>query len=306
MKKILVTGAAGMIGVHVLKYLLSEGKYEITAIDLKNKRTYERLRKFKRRINILYGDVCDRVLMEALVKDHDVIIHLASSIPPLADMKKGLAWEIDYNGTENIIRSISYYNPKCHLIYASTTSMYKTKGEATVKSKIELDEFDYFNEAKLKTEELIREKLKNYTIYRFSLVLGDLRHDPFMYHGRKNQLMSVITKEDAAYSLVKGINYLKDINHKTYNVTGAEDILYKDLLQKILKTYGISFKYVMSRLFLEKSYYSPTCKDKDLLNDLIDYRSDSLTAYFNRLRANSKKRKVARFLTKPFIKEDSK
>ncbi len=33
MKKVLVTGAAGVVGLNVLKYLLSEGKYEITALD---------------------------------------------------------------------------------------------------------------------------------------------------------------------------------------------------------------------------------------------------------------------------------
>ena len=38
MKKVLVTGAAGSVGNLVIKYLLSEGKYEITAIDLKNKK----------------------------------------------------------------------------------------------------------------------------------------------------------------------------------------------------------------------------------------------------------------------------
>ena len=37
MKKVLVTGAAGVIGQKVIKYLLSEGKYEITALDLRTK-----------------------------------------------------------------------------------------------------------------------------------------------------------------------------------------------------------------------------------------------------------------------------
>ena len=35
MKKILVTGAGGTIGLQVIRFLLSEGKYEITALDLK-------------------------------------------------------------------------------------------------------------------------------------------------------------------------------------------------------------------------------------------------------------------------------
>ncbi len=301
MKKVLVTGAGGAIGVHVIKYLLSEGNYEITALDLKNKRVMNNLKRYRKRINIVYGDVCDRILMEALVKGHDTIIHLASSMPPLADMKKGLANIIDYNGTENISRAISYYNPKCHLFYASTTSLYKTKENCDVKSKIVLEEYDYFNLAKYNAEQIIKEKVKNYTIYRLPLVLTNLKKENFMYHVKKNTLVDVITKEDAAYAFVRGIKYQKELNHQTFNVVGSEPILYKDLLSKILSNYGLSFKYVFCRLFLEKNYYSSVVKDRDVLENIIHYRNDSLKEYFNRLRSWARKRNIPRFLARPLI-----
>ena len=302
MKKVLVTGAAGCIGTQVIKYLLAEGKYEITALDLKNKTVFKRLRRFKKRINILYGDIGDRVLIEALVKSHDIIIHLASALPPLSDMKRGLAEIVEYDNTENIIRAISYYNPKCHLMYASTTSMYKEKENVTVKTKIELNDYDYFSLAKLRTEQLIKEKLKNYTIYRIPLVLGYMDDDIFMYHVKKNSIVDVVTKEDIAYAFVKGIQNLDKLNKKTFNVTSEETILFKDLLINILKIRGLSFKYVLSRLFLEKNYYSPVCKDRDELEEIIHYRNDSLIEYYNRLKRKNSKRKFAKFLAKPFIK----
>ena len=56
MKRVLVTGAAGVIGIKTIKYLLSEGKYEITALELRNKSNYKKLKKYRRRINIIYGD----------------------------------------------------------------------------------------------------------------------------------------------------------------------------------------------------------------------------------------------------------
>ena len=118
MKKVLVTGAAGTIGLQVIKFLLSEGKYEIAALDLKNNKTVQVLKKYRKRINVIYGDVVDRVLIEALVKDFDIIIHLAGVPMPLADLKKDLASEIDYKACENIVRAINYYNPKCHLFFA--------------------------------------------------------------------------------------------------------------------------------------------------------------------------------------------
>ena len=113
MKKVLVTGASGTIGSLVIKYLLSEGKYEITALDLRTKNSHKVLKKYRRRINIIYGDINDNVLMEALVKDHDYIIHLAGVMPPLADIKKGLSDKVEYNGTKNIIKAINFYNSKC-------------------------------------------------------------------------------------------------------------------------------------------------------------------------------------------------
>ncbi|WP_295163622.1 NAD-dependent epimerase/dehydratase family protein, partial [uncultured Brachyspira sp.] len=67
MKRVLVTGAAGVIGIQTIKYLLSEGKYEITALDLRNKSNYKKLKKYRRRINIIYGDINDKILIEALV-----------------------------------------------------------------------------------------------------------------------------------------------------------------------------------------------------------------------------------------------
>ena len=113
MKKILITGAAGSIGLNVIKYLLASGKYEITALDLKNKKTIRKLKKYRKRINIIYGDVNDSILMEALVRDHDVVIHLASVLPPLADYSSSIGEIVEYEGCENIIKAINYYNEKC-------------------------------------------------------------------------------------------------------------------------------------------------------------------------------------------------
>lgn len=303
MKRVLVTGAAGAVGIHVVKYLLSEGKYEITVLDLKNKTSIGRLKRFKRRVNIVYGDINDRVLVEALVKDHDYIINLASAMPPLSDMKKGLADAIDYNGCENIIRAITYFNPKCHLFFASTTSMYKDIENPTVKSRLNLNEFDYFANAKLEAEKLIKSKLKNYTIYRLPLVLSNPLKETFMFHGRKKDMIDIITKEDAAYAFVKGIDFASVLNKKTFNIAGEESVLYKDLLNKILSIYGFNFKMIMNRLFIEKNYYSPVCKDRDELNNIINYRNDSLKEYYTRLKSSAKNRKFQKFLAKPFIKK---
>lgn len=302
MKKVLVTGAAGTIGLQVIKYLLSEGKYEITALDLKNNKSRESLKKYKQRINIIFGDVCDQTLMEALVKDFDVIIHLAGVLPPLADLKKDLASQIDYEGVARVVRCINYYNPKCHLFYASTMLLYKNKRKFDVKSHIKLDDYDYYLQAKKKCEDLIKNKLKNYTIYRFPTVLS-LVNESLILNGYRQDKIYWIAKEDAAYSFVKGINYLNKLNGQTFNVLAKEAISYQDLLNHILKNYGLSLKYIYQRTFIDKYPSCQECLDIDILNDIINYRSTTLEDYYQKLKKAGQKRPVAKVIARIFVRD---
>lgn len=300
MKKILVLGAGGTVGEYVIKYLLSEGRYEITAVDIKNKVTVNKLRKFRRRVNVIFGDVTDRVLIEALVKDHDYIFYLASAMPPLGNIKSGLSAAIDYGGCENVVRAINYYNPKCHLFLASTTSIYKDIENPSVNSKIKLSNSDYFERAKLDCEKLVKEKLKNYTIYRIPLVLSNPLEDAFIYD-LEDKKIDYITKEDCAYAFVKGIGYSKELNKKIFNLGSKDIVNYKELRENILLRTGINIKYVLSKIFLSKDYKSPVCSDKDELEEIIKYRNDSLNEYYKRLKMRVKKRKFRKWIAKVLI-----
>lgn len=300
MKKVLVIGAAGSIGIYVIKYLLSESKYEITALDMKNKKVKNTLKKYRNRLNIVYGDICDYVLIEALVKDQDYIIDLASVMPPLGDFSKTVGEEVDYKGIENILKAINYYNPKCFLIYASTTSLYKDKEEVTVKDKINKDSLSNYELNKYKTERLIKEKGKNYTIFRLPIVLTNIRNETFTYNVKKDKIVEVITNYDAAYAFVKALNYSKELNRRIFNLGMGSNgrILYSEILRNILNNYGLSWRYILSRLFLEKTFTSPILLDSDELENIIHYQNDTLYNYYRRLQNKNKKRKIAKLLAK--------
>ena len=303
MKKVLVTGAAGCVGLQVIKFLLSEGKYEITALDLRNKKSLKRLKKYKRRVNIIYGDVTDNILMEALVRDHNVIIHLASVIPPFGEFSKRIGEIVEYNGTENIIKAINYYNKNCYLIYASSTSVYDSSLSGNINEKIKEKELSNYSLNKYETENLIKRKLKNYTILRLPLILNNVVNESFIYSIKKNSLIEVTTNIDAAYAFVRCIPYEKEVNKKTFNVGMGKDgrIIYNKILKNILECHGINFRYILSRIFLNKDYNSPVLLDSDNLDNIIHYRTDSLYNYFRRLKRVGKKRKLRKLLAKPII-----
>ncbi len=303
MKKVLVTGAAGAIGQKVLKYLLSEGKYEITALDLRTKKSYKALKKYRKRVNIIYGDINDHILIEALVKDQDFIIHLASIMPPFADIKKNLGYAVEYKGTENIIKAINYYNPNVYLVYVSSTTIYGNVKSAKVTSKLNIGELDYFAQTKRDVESIIKEKLANYTLVRLPLILTNPKNNAFMYNIKRNLIVESITDNDAAFLLVKLLEKKEKYLKCTLNASGGDATKdkYANILANVLNYYGLSFKYLISKFFVDKNFYSPFLEDTTSLEEDIEYRSESLTSYYLTIKRINKKRFLNRLLAKPIV-----
>ncbi len=301
MKKVLVIGAAGTVGLELLKHLLTEGKYNITALDLKNSNVHNKLKKYKKRMNIIYADACDRILIESVVKDHDYIINLATVLPPFGLIKKTLTKTIEFDIVENLCRAISYYNPNCHLVEASSTSLYASSDKLKkVTSEIKIDKYDYYSMFKNKAEKLIREKVKKYTIVRVPLVLDNDPDKPFILGVKEGENFSCITKKDAAYAFCKVLEHLDELNKKEINIAGAEEfnLPYKELYNKLIKYRGIGMDMLFQTLFFEKKYKSPVCEDVSKFNDILDYQTDNLENYFSRLKYSSRHRKLQLLLGK--------
>mgnify|MGYP002621193887 CR=1 FL=1 len=308
MKRVLVTGAGGTVGLQVIRFLLSEGKYDITALELKTKKAYSRIKKFRKRINIVFGDVNDSGVIDALVKENDIIIHLAGVLPQLANVRDDLCKEVDFNGTRVIVKAIKNYNPTCHLFYASSTSVYGKQNDPnniTVKSSNNIDSYDYYSKYKLKCEEYIKKNIKNYTIYRLAYILGDPGPEEIIYNVVPSCNMETVSVQNVGYAFACGIDHLKELNRKTFNVSGGESfrVNYRDYMIHLLKYYGLTLKFFSSWLLSEKNYYSGFYKDGNVLDDILKFRSKSLNYYYSTL--YKYKRRVGRFIPRmlalPFI-----
>lgn len=305
MKKVLIFGAAGNVGLELIKYLLSEGKYEITAVDLRNSRTHSNLKKYRRRINIIYGDMNDHILVDSLVSSHEVIYLLASVIPPLGDLKKSLLKEIEYNGIKNVLRAVKAYNPTCKIIYLSSTSIYGLQDKITVKAKPIINEYDYYNKNKIACEELVKKSAKNYVIYRVPVILGNFINDYPIYNIKTNYKFEVITVNDCAYGLVKTIDCFEKVNKKIFNMTGGENctLTLNEYYYNCLTLNGITFNYIFTRLFVPKNFYSGIYKDSDELENILHFRSETIKSYRIRIKRSRHfyRRRFMRFISIPFL-----
>ena len=105
---ILLTGASGNVGSHVLPELVRRG-YSV--------RTFETLTEHRKRapmagVESVWGDVTDPAAVARAVEGVDTVIHLAALIPPAADEQPERAREVNVDGTVNVIAACSCCNLK--------------------------------------------------------------------------------------------------------------------------------------------------------------------------------------------------
>ena len=127
MKKMLITGGAGFIGLNfVLWTLENRPEYEITVLD---KLTYAANKKAIRnlvnqgKINFIEGDICDANLVEELVSRTDIVVHFAAESHNDNSLKNPMPFVYtNVVGTANILEAVRKYDKRLHHI--STDEVY--------------------------------------------------------------------------------------------------------------------------------------------------------------------------------------
>jgi GDP-4-dehydro-6-deoxy-D-mannose reductase len=116
--KVLVTGAGGFVGRHVLNELKAHGHEAIAGI-LKNESLSD--------VETVPLDVCDRSQVTKVITSYsyDAIIHLAA-ISHVGDAEKSLANLVDVNvtGTANLLSAMSLTPKKSRFLFVSSSQVF--------------------------------------------------------------------------------------------------------------------------------------------------------------------------------------
>jgi UDP-glucose 4-epimerase len=128
--RILVTGAAGLIGSHLVPALLERG-HEVVGVDdlsLGRERNLEGVREHAA-FQFHRADVVDRPQMERLAAGASIIVHLAAlKIPRYDGYLKTL--EVNAKGTETILECARA--AKARVVFASTDDVYGKNADPTL------------------------------------------------------------------------------------------------------------------------------------------------------------------------------
>ena len=267
--KILVTGAEGFIGSHLVEGLIKK-RYKVKALVLYN--SFNSLGwidtlpdKTRKTIEIALGDIRDKEFIDKVLKDVDVVINLAALISiPYSYQASRSYIDTNVNGLLNILTA-SLSSKVKQVIQISTSEVYGTPKKVPIKEDFPLNAQSPYAASKIAADQLALSFHKS-----FGLPVSIIR--PFNTYGPRQSTRAIIPTiitqalqnkkieigslfpkrdllfvEDTVNGIIAAIGNKRSLG-KVINLGSGFEISIKDLANKICKILGIKKKLKHSKL----------------------------------------------------------
>ena len=188
LQRVLVTGADGFIGSHLVERLLGDG-VEVTALCLYNSPGslgwLEEIPGVRDRVNVQLGDIRDSEFVDHLIEDHSTVFHLAALIAiPYSYLAPRSFVETNVIGTLNVLEAVRR-RPGTRLIHTSTSAVYGTPQSTPITEDHPIKPQSPYAASKAGADDLCR-------AYAASFDVDVLTLRPFNTYGPRQSLRAVI------------------------------------------------------------------------------------------------------------------
>ncbi len=274
--KVLLTGAFGNIGASCLKELLRQ-KYLVRCLDLKIKRTEKVAARFKRQIEVTWGDVRDAETIREAVRNQDVIIHLAAIIPPESDENPKLAQEVNVGGTQNLLEASQQLEKPPKFLFASTFDLFgRTQKQAPPRRVTDpVSVTDCYTEHKLACEKMIMNSGLEWLIFRFADVppIALRKAHPIMFEIALDNRIETFHPDDAGLAIVNALG-CEEAWGKVLLVGGGAkcQVYFREYVYKILSAMEIG---PLPEEAFSKKEYCTDWLDTEESQRLLNYQRHS-------------------------------
>lgn len=277
---ILITGGAGRLGYIVAKHCIQEG-YKVKAFDLPNV-NWNHIKSIKK-VEIIKGDITNPNSVAQASKNIETVIHLAALLPPNSEIDKELTFEVNIQGTKNILK---VNDADTAIVFASSVSTYGI----TCDQKFPITEtqtqstHNNYSESKIEAEKLIKESRNNYVILRVApIAVADLLEIPDVIPYRNSQRVEFIYVEDAAYAVKACLNIAHE-EKEVYNIAGGASwqMTGEKFINKFYGALGVEVKANYSDKYTAVDWYD-TKK-----SHVLKYQRTSFNHFINKLVALGK------------------
>lgn len=172
---ILVTGATGFIGSHLVK-ALSDAGYNVVCLALPDEPAHK-LQKWN--VRIVRGDITDKDSLKKALKDIQIVYHLAAILT--SDDTESF-YQVNLQGTKNLIQAcIENQCPVKRFLFVSSISAVGPTGPVAKDESSPCHPINDYGKSKLQAEEFLKSSDNPYpfTIVRPVEIYGPGRFDSF-------------------------------------------------------------------------------------------------------------------------------
>lgn len=268
MDKVLVTGANGFIGQHLVKKLIEKG-YLVYSLVMPNTSLGELALLDNKNMKIVQGNLTDYSSLLNATKEVNAVIHLAG-IVKYVNVSDDFYWNVNVKGTENLLKACIENRLKLkRFIYCSTVDVY---GGLEDKNEVINEDFQpkpkgIYSKTKYESELVCNKYFQEYkipiTILRPGRVYGegDLTFLPFLklikrrlYFniGTQDKYMSSIHVENLANAFILALENPKAIGN-TYIITNDGVVTKKEFANTIASELNVK----LNNLSIPKSFVMP-------------------------------------------------
>ncbi|MCD6459752.1 NAD-dependent epimerase/dehydratase family protein [bacterium] len=246
-KTYLVTGATGLVGSHLVEFLIKKGAKVRCFVRQSSDVSF--LNTFK--LDLIKGDLTDKESVDNALKGVDVVFHCAAMVSDWADRET--MYKINVGGTENIIDACLKYKVKTMVAVSSLAVLGMGKQINANETAPYVYTGDNYNYTKIESEKKIlqacREKKLPGTILRPPYIYGPrdrqllprvvsfLKKGKFIFIGSGKNPISLVYVENlvnALYLASENDNAIGEI----YHITDGHDISRKEFINLLALKLG--------------------------------------------------------------------
>ena len=217
-KKILITGAGGMLGKAA--YDILSTRYNVIATDIDLNEDW-----------LEYLDVRDIQQFETIFKKHkfDIIFHLAALTDlEYCEREFDDAWKTNALGVENAALMAKKYN--CEMIYISTAGIFDTPDKFTFNDFDNPSPKSIYGLSKYHGEKIVQLLVPNHYIFRAGWMMGSGMKDKKFVKKILNQIKDGVTELNVVDDKLGTPTYTYDF---IYNMLGVIDKEYYGLYNQV-------------------------------------------------------------------------
>jgi nucleoside-diphosphate-sugar epimerase len=287
MKRVLVTGACGNIGAHVVDLLVRRG-YTVRAVDLDRPGCRKTAARWADRVELRFGSVCNEALVREVVSGVDHVIHLAAMVPPGTDVDQAAGYAVNVVATRSLIAACEAQAKPPRLTFTSTAAIWgrNDQVDSPRRANEEVSPSDNYSRQKAECEAMLRSASLDAVIFRIAMTppVAPGALSPFVFDMHPDMRVEFTHPKDQALAIVNSLLLDEEVLGKTLCLGGGarNRYRYREFMNMAFGAMGIA---ALPRSAFGDALFLTDWVDSETSQEILDYQRRGADEYFEEISA---------------------